>query len=588
MRQRPDSIRTQRTQPGLGVTRPTTPIVITQSPQAPRFAGQPGKNLYPGRRGAFLFLGMGVIVEVFLLALIPLLTQFTASNDPVQIALLNLFPWAPKLYWTTSLPLLLHLLAQVPVLNPTTLQGNTTLVVLIVGALFLCLFLAARLGNRIVKERLSTLDNQIIFWTILALTTLFALTMLCAPIGLNALSQDMLLYGAYGHVVVVYRANPYVASPASFHGLLDPLQTIIGAKTTGVAPYGPVWMDVSVLVTLFAHSVVANILLGFRLLGLVAHLASVALLWTILSKVKPALRISATVLYAWNPLVLLFSITMMHQDVVLVMLLLAAMLFFQRNSPTLGWVLVLLAALLQPLCLLLLPLFLRFMAREARIMAPGLRIFWWLGTLCITILAVALSYIPYWQGWDLGGFGASMHRIFLQDTTINSLDAALLHLPVQAPAAIDWIINSHHWSVFALLVVGLVILFGLWLIDTVELLLLFSCWVLLLLAVLLPVYWPWLILPPLALALCSGHSRSILLAIALSLGTLFCFYCWLWPSPWLGQGLVNVGVPLLLWGWMLFFTSTWQMTHANEAEQIVPIPRFSRPSRPSRPGPNRR
>jgi len=51
---------------------------------------------------------------------------------------------------------------------------------------------------------------------------------------------------------------------------------------------------------------------------------------------------------------------------------------------------------------------------------------------------------------------------------------------------------------------------------------------------------------------------------------------------WPNLALVTIGLPLLIWGWALFFTATWFMARPKETEQQSPGSmqnfRFSRPS----------
>jgi hypothetical protein len=147
--------------------------------------------------------------------------------------------------------------------------------------------------------------------------------------------------------------------------------------------------------------------------------------------------------------------------------------------------------------------------------------------------------------------------------------------------------------ILAAVAVGSLLVFGLWLVDTLELVLLLSSWIFLALAVLMPVQWPWLMLLPLALAIVSTSRRTILLAILLSMGAVLEYYFLLLPKAWPDLALMTIGLPLLVWGWALFFTATWLMTRHEDTEQ--PLPRsmsirsfnFSRPpllSRPSWPG----
>src|SRR5260221_6378441 len=98
-------------------------------------------------------------------------------------------------------------------------------------------------------------------------------------------------------------------------------------------------------------------MIGLRLVGLVAHLANAALIWVILAKLKPEIRISGTLMYAWNPLVLLVGVSEMHYEIVVVFLVLLAVLFCQRNPLLPGWSCLLLAALMSLPAVVVLPSF---------------------------------------------------------------------------------------------------------------------------------------------------------------------------------------------------------------------------------------
>jgi hypothetical protein len=302
------------------------------------------------------------------------------------------------------------------------------------------------------------------------------------------------------------------------------------------------------------------------LLGLVAHLVNTLLIWAIVAKVRPETRIAAALLYGWNPLTLLFAVASMQQEVGIALFLLLAILFFQRKSLLLGWVFLLLAGLINALCLLLLPLFFRLLQRETRLLPRGRRSLWWLGCLGTSALVIVLAYAPFWYGWGLHGLTVMLGQTFWPASAINSLDAALINLPIHPLPSLAWLFAPHHWILFATSAVMLILLFGIWLIDSLQLTLLFSSWLFLALFILFPVSWPWLLLAPLALVLCAANGRTILLAILLLFGALFSFYYQLQQPVWQGQALLTIGLPVLLWGWLLFFTSTWQMARAGEEQ----------------------
>src|SRR5581483_295947 len=455
------------------------------------------------RRAVFQLLGLGMLLEICYLALYPLLAAGPQANDPVRQALPGIFPWLPRLYWTNILSP--QLLARVPWLaSAGSTSGNANLLLLLCVLATIVSLLAAWLGSRVLRveqEYLPPLVPNVraFFWIVLGLTTIFSVTMLCAPAALGVSSQDMLLYGLYGRNIVVYHANPYIVAPASS----DPLHSLVASlqgQNIPVTTSGPIWIDLSILVTLFAHDNIALMLIGFRLLGFVAHLVNAILIWTILGKLKPETRLAATLLYAWNPLVLLFSISQMHQIVVALLFVLLAVHFFQHNSSILSWVFALLAVLINLSCILLLPLFFRILLHQIRFRSWGRRLLWWLGMFLITILFIALTSAPYWRGWGLVGYVMTLHQIFLPDNAANSLDAALMDLPIQLPAPAAWLIAPQHWALVMLVIEGIFLLFALWLADAVEQMLLCASALFLLLVILHPMYWPWSILLPLALA----------------------------------------------------------------------------------------
>lgn len=524
---------------------------------------------------------LGMVLEAGYLAFYPLLLQ---TKVPAAPEIQRVFPWLSVLSWT-SWPLPAMLLRRVSWLDPVR-NGSDTLFFLLLLLLMVLVLLAARSARVALRKRLSRGSERWLYGLILLGAGVFALTLLPMPAGNAVMSHDLLLYGLYGRMVVFYHVNPYVTNPAFFPH--DLLQRIVNADAP--ATYGAFWMDTSLLLALLGGQSIARLLLVARLLGLIFHLSNTVLIWTILNGMKSERRLVATLFYAWNPLVLLFSVPQMHMEVVLVFFLLLAFLFWQRNAPTLGWVFVVLATLTNLLCLLLWPFFLLLMGRGMYILTPVKRLLWWINMAIITLLMIVLAYAPYWNGWGLVGMRAHLLSVFWPASAVNSLDAALLHLPLHLPVWLQWPLAPHHWAAGVLLIVACCVLLGLWLIDSLKLALLFTGWIMLLVVLFFPVYWPWYVLPALALVLLSTHEKTTRLAIFLLLGACASYFCWLWPDVWPGQGLVAVGIPLVVWGWLLFFASTWQMVRAQTVVAEEPrrgLARLSRPpwlSRPSRPG----
>jgi alpha-1,6-mannosyltransferase len=161
-------------------------------------------------------------------------------------------------------------------------------------------------------------------------------------------SRDVYTYGAEG-VLVSRGINPYThglesVRGSTFYGLADPLWR------HARAPYGPVFFDVARLNAHVSRSVFAT-LEGYRLvalLGVVVMAVSVPVLARTLGR-DPA---AAFALSALNPLVLLSLIGAMHNDALMVGLLVAAVALARRGHPVAGIVVCGLGALVKVPCFL--------------------------------------------------------------------------------------------------------------------------------------------------------------------------------------------------------------------------------------------
>ena len=585
-------MRAHRTQPALpGVTLPTASVKVQQQdstlPQSPRGKKQPRH----ARQAAVKLLGVGLLLILLYLAMYPLFAAL--GNKPLNQAYYVKFPWLPHLFWTSWASFLVQGLKHIPIFDlsngasPTTsVNGYANLLLVLFVLAFALVFFASRVATRVMRERLTPKDRSLLFWTVCILTGVFGVIFIFAP---AVMSQDIFLYATYGRMASIFNINPFVVNPTT--NATDLFHTFIQVKGLGIAHYGPLWIDMTVPVVLLARASVVNTLFGFRLLGFIFYVANTMLIWAILAKLKPEMRVSGVILFAWNPLVLQLGVSEVHYEVVAIAFLLLGALFFQRRSFLASWVFMLLAALLNVFCLLLIPLLLKLLWKETRVMRGARRFLWWLTLISLSAAIVVLAYAPYMRGWGFTGIMLNVEGTFLEGNAIHSLDAAILYLPMGFPLFLSWLAAPYHWTIIAGITIGSLLLFGLWLADTLELSLLFSSWIFLALTVLLPVHWPWFMLLPLALAIVSASRYTILLAILLTLGAALEYYFLLWPKVWPNLALVTIGLPLLIWGWALFFTATWLMSRPNDTEQqpnkSIQNFRFSRPpllSRPSWPG----
>lgn len=184
----------------------------------------------------------------------------------------------------------------------------------------------------------------------------------------------------------------------------------------------------------------------FRILELLAHLCNILLIWVLAGKLTPASRLAGTLLYAWNPLVLI-ELAVYANTVGVVMCLLLVALWFSMHSiatplasvPSLSFtrgffrivptfsrgvsekgtgggrrkrpltipptprpyeiaalVLVGLGVRINFMTLLMAPLLLWFMVRHRRGVSSALMGFAWRAVVVLAVLVAA--YLPGWQG----------------------------------------------------------------------------------------------------------------------------------------------------------------------------------------------
>ncbi len=574
------SLRTRGTQPALvGVTQPTTPVTTPRRYNGPL---PPVAKKQPARGAMWKLITLGLALSLLSLALYPLFAGAILDHEAAKQALTGLFPWLTRVFWTAWSPAT-RAISHLAPFNLGTSTGSANLLLVGLALAFALLLLAAQVARTVSRERLARRDISRLFWTILLLTVLLSVIFLLAP---AVLWPQVFLYGLYGRMVTVSHVNPYAPSYTILSGNL--LYSVFSStRQVGPAPYGPLWLNLTLPMTLLARNSVANILIDFRLLGLLVHLANTLLLWQILGRLRAERRIVGTLLYAWNPIILLLGIAEMHYELVVILFILLASYFYLRRAFLLGWVCLLLAALTSPICLLLLPLFFPLFWRETRGMQGRQRALWWLMLIGLSLVIAALAYYPYWISQGSAIITAQLRQAFFPATAINSLGAAIQHLRLNVHA-IAWIAAPLTWNILTAIVAGSLLLLGIWLADNLELTLLFAGLITLALFALSPQSWPWGVLLPLTLAICSSNTRVLLLAFLLTAGATLSYFFWLGQDVWASQALVTIGLPLVIWGWGFFFASTWHMTHSGNSEQVQAVkttrgPRLSRPSWPGRP-----
>lgn len=152
-------------------------------------------------------------------------------------------------------------------------------------------------------------------------------------------SPDLYSYIAYARIGILHGLNPLTTIPRTIQG--DVIYKYIEWVDQPSA-YGPAWTLLTcffqwIFVVCGIGNYVLPMVLCLRLWGLMMHLSSVALIWSISGSLQrlhgiasQKKRLHATLAFAWNPLLLLEACTNAHNDTTLLFLLLAAIWFLVR------------------------------------------------------------------------------------------------------------------------------------------------------------------------------------------------------------------------------------------------------------------
>ena len=214
-------------------------------------------------------------------------------------------------------------------------------------------------------------------------------------------SPDLFSYILYARMATLYHLNPLVTTPLAVAN--DPLYSYLYWKDQPSA-YGPTWVVFSGLLQsccdlLFGTKNLFATVLSFRLFGLVAHLWSCALVWSICRTLQPTHKsakspVLATLAFAWNPLLLFEACINAHNDTILLLFVLLSLWVFVRQKTQYAylWTTLLLAL---ATCLKL----------NVAVLVPGLLFFLWQQpnhkqkvsfALLLYCAVLLLCYVPFW------------------------------------------------------------------------------------------------------------------------------------------------------------------------------------------------
>ncbi len=246
------------------------------------------------------------------------------------------------------------------------------------GIVIILFFLSYWYSLRMLRESSFSLRFLIVS-TFLFCSTLFFFT----P-GKHA---DIFLYIFQGKMVYFYGANPYFVKPAVFAG--DNLLRFVGwAEFT--SSYGPVWhLFSAVLYRLGRNNIILEIGV-FRIFIILCHILNVYLIYNILKITKPEFKSTGTLLYAWNPLALIFASAGSTNDFLMLTFFLLGLYLYLKKEIFMPSVCFALSAFTKFSYVLFFPFYLKMLKTKKQI---------FLSLLFFAAVSV-LVWLPFYEGYQ--------------------------------------------------------------------------------------------------------------------------------------------------------------------------------------------
>jgi hypothetical protein len=304
--------------------------------------------------------------------------QFLVSSHVTWDRLYRLFGWLPWLSpWARP---------------PADLLGGLWLVFYAaVFAVYLCAYAVLRWAQRVGSRT----ERLFLLGVTLACTLLFQVVLFSMP---GVFTTDMFSYVTYGFIAGSFGGNPFVEYPA-LYPWLTVANWVPAIWQFAPSVYGPLWIDLSMAVERLSvgRSAVEQVQ-AYRLVANFAHLANVGLFALIVRHFTPRAVLPATLLFAWNPLLLFEFAGSGHNDALMLTAALLAVYLFTRERIAAGIVALAASAMIKYVTVLALPVFLAYWAWQQPTPLRRLAVFCAGGTLALLVMAVL--YLPWYQGPD--------------------------------------------------------------------------------------------------------------------------------------------------------------------------------------------
>lgn len=271
---------------------------------------------------------------------------------------------------------------------------------------------------RSLRIRAPSLRATLLGMTLLALPLFFV-----QPLG----SSDVFANGYYGRLITTHHINPYTVAAST--PLEDVWFDLTKAEHPFQLPYGPLWASITAAIMAISGGHVALAVTLFRLLAFGSLLSTVWLLWGRNSEPRYRWAVMAV---AWNPFVLFEVVNNAHNDMLMLLSVVVAIVALERGKAAAMLPVLALGAMIKYVPALLMPA--AIVALLSGTQRWSKRV---LSSLLGTVLAAGIiiaSFLPFWSGWatfrqlfSVGMFTAVpfYHPLFLVIWALQSFGAGL-------------------------------------------------------------------------------------------------------------------------------------------------------------------
>jgi hypothetical protein len=281
----------------------------------------------------------------------------------------------------------------IPPLDYAKLTGHSTRGAISYSLAIIALFIVYIIGLKALRKLSDDPAAKRWGWGIvIGGTVLFGITLVLAY---PTTAIDLLIYAVRTRGWALYGLNPLAAAPQDLPG--DPWVGLAAEWADAPSPYGPMWEVPSLMAFRLVGGNFLAHLFAIKVIAVLAHLGCAVLVGFILRRLKLEWALVGAAAFAWNPLALLEAVGNAHNDILMVFFLLLAIYFAASDRRWLVIPALTLSILTKFVTLLVFPLFLLYLIRQAT--SRRQRLIVATGNLALAVgLGVALM-APVWPGW---------------------------------------------------------------------------------------------------------------------------------------------------------------------------------------------